>query len=257
MRSGGCTPRRCVRRSWRRCYQNSCRTQDGHAQRSRWRMSYTGSASLAARPNCEYVDVVPKGVGKALAVARVAAAHLEVRQGRLQRGRTDDMEMLSRCSTMEENASMGCLTWTVKTVRESAGTGLRGGVCMAMQSGRFGGWRAAVDWYLATRWRPAARRSCSLVHAYRLHSNRHLYPERRCQLALRTVALLLGMLYYWLIPLLCVGWTDAGKRLFRLRIVRAEGAGEVGAGALALRQIIIRNFAGGGAIAFLIQLLRN
>lgn len=68
------------------------------------------------------------------------------------------------------------------------------------------------------------------------------------------VALLLGALYYFVLPLVWNGRTP-GKRLFRLRIVTRDG-GAATAGALALRQllgVIVLE----GAVVFPSQLLRE
>ena len=112
----------------------------------------------------------------------------------------------------------------------------------------------AVDWYLATM---ACGAPLLLVNSMRTGSTAidTSIPDGAAGWLWGTVALLLGMLYYWLIPLLWDGRTP-GKRLFRLRIVRAEGAGRVGAGALALRQIVGILLVE-GAIAFPSQLLRE
>lgn len=69
------------------------------------------------------------------------------------------------------------------------------------------------------------------------------------------VAILLGILYYWLIPLVWNGQTP-GKRLLRLRIVRADNGGAVSAGKLLLRQVV-GLLVLEGAVAFPSQLLRE
>ena len=112
----------------------------------------------------------------------------------------------------------------------------------------------AVDWYLATM---ACGAPLLLVNSMRTGSTAidTSIPDGAAGWLWGPVALLLGVLYYWLIPLLWNGRTP-GKRLFRLRIVRAGSAGRVGAGALALRQIVGILLVE-GAVAFPSQLLRE
>lgn len=69
------------------------------------------------------------------------------------------------------------------------------------------------------------------------------------------VAILLGILYYWLIPLVWNGQTP-GKRLLRLKIVRADNGGAVSTGKLLLRQVV-GLLVLEGAVAFPSQLLRE
>ena len=103
-------------------YQISCRTQDGRAAVTL--ADELHRFGLSAWPNCEYVDVVPKGVGKAPAVAAVAA-HFGVASGRVYTagdGR-NDMEMLSRFRGFAMSRAEECVrraaSWTVKTVGEA------------------------------------------------------------------------------------------------------------------------------------------
>ena len=103
-------------------YQISCRTQDGRAAVTL--ADELHRFGLSAWPNCESVDVVPKGVGKAPAVAAVAA-HFGVASGRVYTagdGR-NDMEMLSRFRGFAMSRAEECVrraaSWTVKTVGEA------------------------------------------------------------------------------------------------------------------------------------------
>ena len=73
----------------------------------------------------------------------------------------------------------------------------------------------AVDWYLATM---ACGAPLLLVNSMRTGSTAidTSIPDGAAGWLWGTVALLLGVLYYWLIPLLWNGRTP-GKRLFRVR----------------------------------------
>lgn len=110
-----------------------------------------------------------------------------------------------------------------------------------------------VDWYLATMLCGAPLVLVNSMHTGLAAVNSTI-PAGAEGWLWGTVAILIGVAYYWLIPLIWHGLTP-GKRLLHLRIVSADG-GRPAAGALFLRQVagvvLIE-----GAIAFPSQLLRE
>ena len=111
-----------------------------------------------------------------------------------------------------------------------------------------------IDWYLATM---VCGIPLMLVNSMKTGStaiNTSL-PEGAEGWLWGMVAILLGLLYYWLIPLLWDGATP-GKRLMKLRIVSLTSGDTPSSFALLLRQgvgvLLIE-----GAIAFPSQLLRE
>lgn len=112
----------------------------------------------------------------------------------------------------------------------------------------------AVDWYLATMVCGAPLLLVNSMRTGIAALDTSLPPDGAGWLW-GAVAILLGVLYYWLVPLLWNGQTP-GKRLLRLQIVRADNGESASAGKLFMRQV-----AGllllEGAVAFPSQLLRE
>lgn len=111
-----------------------------------------------------------------------------------------------------------------------------------------------VDWYLATM---VCGAPLLLVNAMRTGEqtlDTSLPPDGAGWLW-GAVAIALGVLYYWLIPLVWNGQTPA-KRLLRLKIVRADNGESASAGKLLLRQAVGLLLLE-GAVAFPSQLLRE
>lgn len=111
-----------------------------------------------------------------------------------------------------------------------------------------------IDWYLATI---AAGIPLLLVNSMRTGSTAidTSIPEGPEGWLWGSVAILFGLLYYWLIPVLWNGATP-GKKLMHLRIVSVKDGQQPSVMALLLRQglgvLLIE-----GAIAFPSQLLRE
>lgn len=112
----------------------------------------------------------------------------------------------------------------------------------------------AIDWYLVTMLCGAP---LVLVNSMRtgLAAMDSSIPPGGAGWLWGGIAILCGLLYYWLIPLLWNGQTP-GKRLLHLRIVCRETQRQAGAAALALRQIVGMVLLE-GAICFPSQLLRE
>lgn len=111
-----------------------------------------------------------------------------------------------------------------------------------------------VDWYLATM---VCGAPLLLVNSMRtgVAALDTSLPPGSAGWLWGTVAILLGVAYYWLIPLVWNGQTP-GKRLLRLKIVRADNGQSVSVGRLLLRQVIGLLLLE-GAVAFPSQLLRE
>lgn len=111
-----------------------------------------------------------------------------------------------------------------------------------------------IDWYLATM---VCGIPLMLVNSMKTGSTaiNTSIPDGTKGWLWGTVAILLGLLYYWILPLLWNG-TTPGKKLMHLRIVSAADGGQPSATALLLRQgvgvLLIE-----GAVAFPSQLLRE
>lgn len=111
-----------------------------------------------------------------------------------------------------------------------------------------------VDWYLATM---VCGAPLLLVNAMRTGQqtlDTSLPPDSAGWLW-GIAAIALGVLYYWLIPLVWNGRTP-GKRLLRLQIVRADNGAAPSAGQLLLRQVV-GLLVLEGAVTFPSQLLRE
>lgn len=112
----------------------------------------------------------------------------------------------------------------------------------------------AVDWYLATM---VCGAPLLLVNSMRtgVAAFDTSLPPGGAGWLWGAVAIALGILYYWLIPLVWNGQTP-GKRLLRLKIVRADDGAAVSSGKLLLRQVV-GLLVLEGAVAFPSQLLRE
>lgn len=111
-----------------------------------------------------------------------------------------------------------------------------------------------VDWYLATM---VCGAPLLLVNAMRTGQqtlDTSLPPDSAGWLW-GIAAIALGVLYYWLIPLVWDGRTP-GKRLLRLQIVRADNGAAPSASQLLLRQVV-GLLVLEGAVTFPSQLLRE
>ena len=104
-------------------YQISCRTEnDSTAVALSGKLTACG---LSAWPNCEYVEVVPDGVGKADAVAAIAA-YFGVPDAQVYTagdGR-NDMEMLSRYHGFAMVHAEACVRLAAKQTVHSVGEAL-------------------------------------------------------------------------------------------------------------------------------------
>ena len=112
----------------------------------------------------------------------------------------------------------------------------------------------AVDWYLATM---VCGAPLLLVNSMRtgVAALDTSLPPGGAGWLWGTAAIALGVLYYWLVPLVWNGQTP-GKRLLRLRVVRADNGESVPAAKLLLRQVV-GLLVLEGAVAFPSQLLRE
>lgn len=110
-----------------------------------------------------------------------------------------------------------------------------------------------VDWYLATMLCGAPLLLVNAIRTGEQTLDTSLPPDAQGWLW-GSIAIALGVLYYWLVPLLWHGQTP-GKRLTHLRIVTKEG-GQPTAGQLLMRQVVGLLLLE-GAVAFPSQLLRE
>lgn len=111
-----------------------------------------------------------------------------------------------------------------------------------------------VDWYLATMVCGAPLLLVNSMRTGVAALDTSLPPDGTGWLW-GTVAIALGVLYYWLVPFVWNGQTP-GKRLLRLKIVRMDNGESVSAGKLLLRQVV-GLLVLEGAVAFPSQLLRE
>lgn len=116
-------PMRSSAEALQKVYQISCRTEnDSTAVALAGKLTACG---LSAWPNCEYVDVVPNGVGKADAVAAIAA-YFGVPDAQVYTagdGR-NDMEMLSRYHGFAMAHAEACVRLAAKQTVHSVGEAL-------------------------------------------------------------------------------------------------------------------------------------